>query len=260
MDLSLDPVVASFRERVSEAVRLEPEGLNRFRVFTPFMLDDGDHLAVVLKKEPEGWVLSDEGHTFMHLTYRMDEKDLQRGTRQRLVTNALSLFSVEDREGELRLPIPDLQYGDALYSFVQALFRIHDVTYLTRERVKSTFLEDFRAVMREAAPEVVVFDWHDEVQDPQGNYSVDCYVPVSKPPLAVYALGGDDRVRDATIALLQFERSLMPVHSIGVFESQEVINRKVLARFSDVCEKQFSSLEGPNRDRIIKYVQDSISG
>jgi cytochrome oxidase assembly protein ShyY1 len=84
----LEPVVASFRARVSEAIRLEPEGLNRFRVFTPFILDDGDHLAIV-RREPAGWVLTDEGHTFMHLTDRIDENDLQRGTRQKIVANTL---------------------------------------------------------------------------------------------------------------------------------------------------------------------------
>jgi Domain of unknown function DUF1828 len=44
------------------------------RVFTPFMLEDGDHLAIVLRKESEAWTLSDEGHTYMHPTYDLDEK------------------------------------------------------------------------------------------------------------------------------------------------------------------------------------------
>ena len=81
------------------------------------MFEDGDHLAIVLKREQDHWLLSDEGHTYMHLTYDLDEKDLRTGTRQRIITNALSAFSVTDRSGELMAPIKGEQYGDALYSF-----------------------------------------------------------------------------------------------------------------------------------------------
>ena len=63
----------------------------------------------------------------MHLTYAIDERDLQKGTRQQIVTNALDVFHVQDREGELVLLIDDERYGDALFSFVQALLKITDV-------------------------------------------------------------------------------------------------------------------------------------
>jgi hypothetical protein len=76
-------------------------------------------------------------------------------------------------------------------------------------------------------------------------------------PLLVYALPGDDKVRDATIGLLQLERWGVQFRSVGVFEDQEEINRKVLARFSDVCEKQYSSLAA-NKDRIGKYLEEAL--
>ena len=256
--MTIEIIETDFRRKVGESVRLAGEGVNRYRVFTPFLFEDGDHLAVVLKYEGGRWVLSDEGHTYMHLTYDLDEKDLQRGNRQKIISNALSVFSVEDREGELRLLIPDEQFGNGLFSFIQALLKISDVAYLSRERVRSTFLEDFHSFMEATVPvERRTFDWHDPQHDPAGKYVVDCRLNGMLKPIMVFALPGDDRVRDATISLLQFERWKIPHRSLAIFEDQEEVNRKVLARFSDMCEKQFSNL-GANKDRIATYLEEAL--
>jgi Domain of unknown function DUF1828 len=258
--MTVQTIEEAFKHKVCESVFLLPEGVNRYRVFVPFLFDDGDHLVIVLKKELGRWILSDEGHTFMRLTYDMEERDFQRGTRHVIITNALTAFAVQDRDGELVLPIEDEQYGDALYSFVQALLKITDVTYLTRERVRSTFLEDFRAFLITHVPEERrMFDWHDPQRDPEGIYTVDCRVNSMPRPLYVYALSNDDRVRDATIGILHFEQLRLSFRAVGIFEDQAEINRRVLARFTDVCERQFSSLSA-NRDRIAAYIGEAIRG
>lgn len=257
--MPLDTIEQDFRQKVSAKVRLVAEGMDRFRVFTPFLFEDGDHLSIVLKREETRWVLSDEAHTYMHLTYDIEEKDLHSGTRQKIIANALSMFRVEDHDGELILAVPDERYGDALYSFVQALLKISDVSYLSRERARSTFMEDFWRLLRETAPEDRRdFDWSDSKRDPRGEYTVDCRINGMPRPLFVYALANDTRTRDATIALLRFEKWKISFRSLAIFEDQESINRKVLARFSDVCEKQFSNLIA-NRDRIKRFLDDSIS-
>ena len=256
--MSINHVEQDFHKKVSSKVYLVSEGTNRFRVSTPFRFTDGDHIVIVLKKEGANWILSDEAHTYMRLSYDFEEKQIYEGERQKIISNALSVNQVEDRDGELIISIPEQQYGDALYSFVQALMRISDVSYLSRERVRSTFKEDFRALVCEIVPqERVDFDWNDSERDPQGNYVVDCRINSIPRPLFVQALANNASTSDATIVLLKFEKWGIPFNSIAIFEDQETISRKTLARYSDVCENQFSNLAG-NKDRIKRYIQGKM--
>ena len=257
--MSINAIERDFIDKVSAKVRLSADGEERFRVLTPFQFEDGDQLVIVLKKDGGRWILSDEAHTYMHLTYDIDEKLLHTGTRRKIISNALSMFEVEERNGELILDVSDARYGDALYDFVQALLKITDVTYLSREQVQSTFMEDFRALLREKVVPAtrMAFDWRDRVRDPRGNYKVDCLISGMPHPLLVYALANDSKARDATIALHQFKEWGVSFSSMGIVKDEKATSRKVLTRFRDVCEECFVNMD-KSYERIGQYLDANI--
>jgi len=248
-----------FRLCIGEQISLLNEGYSRYRVFTPFLFPDGDHLSIVLKNIRNQWVLSDEAHTLMRLTYEIDYRDLQRGSRQKIIENALTSFGVTNQEGELFIQVQENSYGNALFNLVQGLIKISDVTYLQRERIRSTFFEDFRHLLEENIPqERRQFNYHEPTLDPESNYDVDCRINGMSHPLFIFAIPNDNRCRDVTITLHQFERWGIHFQSVAIFEDQQEISRPVLARFSDVAGKQFSSLAS-NRDRIQRYFSETLS-
>ena len=233
-----------FKRKVCNEIGVEREGIDRYIVYTPFMFDDGDHFVIILKKRDDHWRLTDEGHTFMHMSY--GDIDIAHGTRKSIIDRVLLSFRLANEDGELCLEVPDNQYGDALFSFVQALVKISDTAYWTRERVRSTFMEDFRAFLEQKIPnQRRTFDYYDRQHDPEGKYPV-------------FGINHDSKCQYAQIALLQFEKWGQQFRSMAIFEDQEQINRSVLARFTDVVENQFASLG--TRDRMEKYLDEVLGG
>jgi hypothetical protein len=255
--MNTNPIKEEFRRRVSEQIDLEPQGENRFLVTTPFRFEDGDHFVIALKREGNGWILTDEASTIMHLSYWLDTDAIESGNRKQIVDNSLSTFAVENRDGELVIPVREERFGDALFDFVQALTKVTDVSFLSREVVRSTFMEDLRSFLRSTVPEDrIQFDWRDE-RDQSGTYPVDFRINNLKRPLFVYGVPSEDKMNVATISLLTFERWGLKHQSLGIFEDQQAIQRKPLARFLDVVGKSYSSLY-ENKERIGVYLEQVL--
>lgn len=258
--VSAAQIEADFRAKVSGHIRLTTDGKNRFRVFTPFRFDDGDNLAVVLKRIDSAWVLSDEGHTYMHLTYSLDHRDLEQGNRRKLIDRALATFDVAEREGELVCTVSGDGFGDSLFSLVQAILRIADVTYLNRDVVKSTFVEDLKVTVRASVddPDRVDFDWHDSDNDPDGTYPVDCRIEGNGKPMFVFGVNSDRKCGLVTQVIQHYLLIKKPFRSLAVYEKQEDLDRKAVARLTDVADKQYSSLNA-NRQQIGSFLADWAS-
>ena len=251
-------IVKDIMGKVGKSVQVLPEGIDRYRVIMPFTFDDGDSLNIFLRKKAENkWLVSDEGNTLMRLSYNFDEKDLD-GTRSKIISNSLIFSGVMDISGEFSIEIEKNNIADAIFSLSQAILKVMDVSFISREIVRSTFMQDLRFFFEKKLPENIKKDinWYHKDKDPHANYPADYRIVSSEKSIYyVFALPADDKVRDATISALQYEKWNLGGRIIGIFENQEDINRKVLARFSDVCDKQFSSFTD-NIDRISRYICD----
>lgn len=243
-----------FKRKLCDEVGVEHEGLDRYVVYTPFTFDDGDHFVTVLKRRGDRWVLTDEGHTFMHMSYA--DVDLTQGTRKSIIDQSLLNFRLVNESGELCLEVPDEEFGDALFTFIQALTKISDTAYWTRERVKSAFMDNFREFLAGRIPSPQrEFDYFDRERDPDRLYLVDCRVNGTARPLFIFGITSDSKCKDATIIINQFEKWGEDFRSMAIFEDQTQINSKALARFSDVTGKLFSSLQN---ERIGRYLREQL--
>ncbi len=202
--------------------------------------------------------MTDEGHTLMHLSYEIDINTLEKGTRAKILSNVLSQFSVIIENGSLVIPLKD-SWGDSLFSYIQSLVRISDINYLTKKLVHSTFIQDFKDFIEEKVDKKrFVFDYFHVEYDPKGKFPIDCKINGIAKPLFLFAINNDNKCRDVTINILQYEKWNISFQTLAIFEDQETISRKTLARFSDVSGKQFSSLVD-NKSRIENYLNKILS-
>ncbi len=257
--MNLSSIKDDFKKTVCGQIELNPQGDGRFLVNTPFRFSDGDHFLIALKKEGDGWVLTDEANSLMHLSYAMDIDVLEDdGNRKEIFNNSLSCFSVENRGGELVKPVVGDRFGDALFNFVQALMKVSDVSFLTRERVRSTFMEDLLAFLKKNIPaDRIQFNWKAD-RDASGKYPVDARINHMKRPLFVYGVPHEDKMKDVTISLLTFDKWKLKFQSVAVFEDLQAMPKKPLARFLDVNDKPFSSFDEENKERLSEYLHEAL--
>lgn len=238
---------------VGNEVKVRPHQNGVLRVEAPFDFPDGDHLVIRLRETNGGYEWTDFGHTLMHLSYAIDYDALSSGRRGELLEQSLSRLGLQNRDGELVLAT-GRGLGESLLRFAQALIHVSDLYYLSQERVRSTFVEDVMRLLEQRFPGRTHRNYNDAERDPKRDYPIDCLVNQARQPVAVFAVLNDDRCRDSTITLQQFKAWGRELFSTAIFEDQEKINRRVLARFSNACDKQFASLTG-QEDEIVSYVQ-----
>lgn len=238
-----------------------------FFVDTPFEFGDGDHYSLFLKFLPSGGVrITDRGTTFMHMSYMNDLAKFRDGTRGKLLEQVVSGAGLQQDAGEFFIDASGEQLGAALVRFGQALTRIHDLTYLNRHRVESTFYEDLSDQVKTIVGSDEVVENYIVPGIPQSEaYPVDLFVKGDRSPLYIFGVPDQGKARLATI-IIQHLRHYMEAgephlshqsrfKSLVVFQDQSNIPHKDRSRLINAASMMVDTLDA--RDDLRRKIDDA---
>ncbi len=229
-------------------------------VSTPFTFPDGDGYTIYLKRTATGgWRLSDMGSTLMRLSYEQDIDKLKDGARARVYEQIVAEMGIEDDGGELFLETPPSVLGEGVFRFGQALTRIHDIRFLNRVQVESTFFEDLASELGHiVGTDVLMTDYAAPNIPDADRYRSDFAIEgKGGRPLLIFGVPSGGRARLATIVIQYLIQHDFDFRSLIVYSDMTAIPKGDLARLTTVANDQIPSLkeEVALRRKIVEAIR-----
>lgn len=244
-------------EGFNREVQLVERRINLYQVYLPLYYPDGDMIDIFISKGNDHKIkIQDMGNTLMKLSYYID---INSKTKQKLYNSILDSYQINTDNGNLYL---FADYEEVYFSIMQlatVIIKISDISFLKRELVKSLFYEYFdKYVNTELKQFNPVKEFYPEFDLQKLYPSPYAIIWNDKPPLCIFPISSDDKCTEVTIIAQYYESVNFKHSSIVVFEAQEDISRKPLARLSNVIGRQFANFEG-NEKRIYRYIEETVN-
>jgi hypothetical protein len=240
-------------------VKLHRRTDDKVMLETPFSFPDGDQYALYLEETRTGGIrLSDGGSTLIQLSYENDTDKLFEGARSTLFEQIIGEQGVQfdNDSGQFFLETNIQDLSRAAFQLGQAMTRVHDLSFLNRSRVASTFYDDLKEHLCDLLPrENVKQNYIVSGLPNSDHYPVDfCFEGKAGAPVFLFGIPNRDKARLATICLQYFLQNKVDFESVLVFQNQEEIPRGDLSRLSNVGGEQISSLNAEDdfRRKILR--------
>lgn len=244
-------VVTQLRAIAGEATDVTVVSEHVWHIDTPFIYDDGDHLTLELRLDEQGWLLSDYGHLFVQLEYDLLPEDLDQVEPRQFIDGVLDAYRMVQEEHELRRYIGLDDLALAWADMIQAMLRIYDVRFLIDRRERTTFRPELDRLLTDAVGEdALVRDWTHRRFDPEGLYPADYRMTLGEQAVVLFALDSAAAAGVANVALLKYEDWGLKHHVIGIYDNQQSLPSAVVARLTNVIDKQLSSFVPENQQRL----------
>ncbi len=228
------------------------------RIETPFHFPDGDPYQIYLKElETGGYQITDAGHTLMHISYENDLEQFRKGTRAKLFDQIKLEMGIKENNGEIYLESMADDIHSNIFILGQALTKIYDLTFLSKNRVENTFYEDLREfiysiVEEDKIQEEYIYDKMENAQD----YIIDYYIQGKSEPLFLFGILNKEKAKLTTIILERLIRHSVSFESIIVFSDFDSVSKSDAKRLMNVAGEMITSLDAREdlKRKIVKRV------
>ena len=245
MSIDCEQIRGALADSVRQSVLCvrRPDGV--VMVDTPFRFPDGDRFPIYVDQDPDGAILlTDRGHTLMHISYEHDADRWFDGPRAPLREQVVRDFGLVERNGAFAIRSPLEDVGRSAMHLAQALTKIYDLTFLSRSRAVSSFYGDLEAFLRGSLDESQVQKNFIAAGIPNArlhrvDYAIRSGVGV---PGLLFGVPGQAKARLATISLSHFRLQDFEFNSLIVYRDMSEIPRLDVARLTDVADSAVSSL------------------
>ena len=236
MEEILQHIKSDFSERVS--IKQKRPGI--FQLYLPIYHEDGDMVDLfIVPKGKDRYSLCDYGLTLKRLAYSYD---IDTENKETILQKIISENGLMEEKGNICLETsPETVYTDIMH-LTQAYAKIGSMRYFKREVIENLFFEMLDEYifsdLKDFSPQKKVMPIP-ERDDIEADYS---FQPNGKP---VYLFGVKD-VSKARLATLSYQAYLLgniKYHGWVVTENFEALPRKDKLRLTNVCDKQFTSLD-----------------
>lgn len=224
-------------------VSVREAATNLWRVDTPWTFPDGDSYVLYVSLSPTGGLrISDQGLTFMRMSYDGELSRFREGTRGTLLGQIVADAGLAEDDGEFFLDLPREQLAIGVLRMGQALTRLHDLTFLNRTRGENTFYEDLRQrlidlVGKEKLSENYIIKNLANAE----NYPVDFFISGGSTPLYLFGVPNRDKARLATIVLQHLIASHLNFESMVIFRNTQDMPRKDMDRLMNAANDMIAS-------------------
>lgn len=234
-----DDILDRMKRFICSNFSAEERGIGAYLIHTGFMLPDGDEVHIVLRDKGGDWVLTDDGHRSMWLSYE-DFKITP--SREAVLQKTLDFNKIGLRDGVLSVRVSADDADAALRSMVQVQIQIADLLYLNRRNVRNTFSEDVKDMLSEYLGGRCVFN--KKISVGEETYLTDAYLD-GDVPMLIFTVSSTERCLDATCAIMAFADDHDFTSLVFVDDNAE-IGKEALKRINNRSDKLFLGIPERN--------------